>query len=161
MFSSLFTDKWYVESSEEMSTADSDSDTESDSTYCLTPERGVDERCGPVQGTAGSTAILVYVPVLQPVKPPGGTVSYVCTKQPESADGVVSAFGISPIAMPNQVGFVQLSLVGVFVEAINTMADLGGVLRVPWNPPFCQGMPIVHTINTANLIFQQANRCST
>ena len=77
--------------------------------------RGVGERVRPVQSTAGSTAM----PVLQPVEPPAGTEPFVCIKQRESMKGGVSAFGMSPIALPNQVGFVKLSQVGVFVEAIN------------------------------------------
>ena len=59
----LFTDSWYVESSVEMSSADSDPGKDSDSTCCPTPERGVGERVGLVQGTAGSTAMPVYIHV--------------------------------------------------------------------------------------------------
>ena len=121
MFSSFLIDCGYVESSD-MSTADSDSGgsgTESDSTYFPTPKRRVGKRVGAVQQTAGSTGMLVHVPVLQPVNPPAGTEPCVCTRQPESAEGVVSAFESSPIAIPNQVGFMKVSQIGVFVEAIN------------------------------------------
>ena len=91
MFSALFTDYGYVESSEEMSTADSDSGKDSDSTYCPTPERGVGERGGQAQGTAGSTATPVYVAVLQPVELPAGTEPFGCTQQPKSVESGVSA----------------------------------------------------------------------
>ena len=88
---SVFTDFGHNELSVEMSSADSDSGKDSDATYCPTPKRGVGERIGLVQGTAGSTAMLVYVPVVQPVEPPASTEPFVSTKQPESAVSVVSA----------------------------------------------------------------------
>ena len=42
-----------------------------------------------------------------------------CSKQPESVGPVCSALWSNPIVIPNQVGFVRLSQIGVFVDSIN------------------------------------------
>ena len=83
---SLFTDSLNVESSEEMSSTNIHSGKDSGSTYCPTPKRGVGERVGPIQGTTGSTAMPVYVPVMQPVESLAGTCTepFVCIEHRES-----------------------------------------------------------------------------
>ena len=63
------------------------------------------KRVEAVQQTAGS---LVHVPVLELVNSPAGTQPCECTRQYKGAEGVVSAFEISPIA------FLKVSQIGVF-----------------------------------------------
>ena len=56
---------------------------------------------------------------LQFVEPLAGTEEPSCSKQPESVEPVCSAVWSNPIVIPNQVGFVRLSQIGVFVDSIN------------------------------------------
>ena len=44
-----------------------------------------------------------------------------CSKQPKSVGPVCSAVRSNPIVIPNQVGFVKLSQVGVFVDSMNNI----------------------------------------
>ena len=57
--------------------------------------------------------------VLQYIEPLTGTEGPSFSKQPESVGPVCSAVWSNPIVIPNQVGFVRLSQIGVFVDSIN------------------------------------------
>ena len=89
-------------------------ESDSDSSYCPTSDSCESEtvvKKGPVLGS-----IVVHPLVLQFIEPLTGTERPSCSKQPESVGPVCSS---NPIVIPNQVGFVRLSQIGVFVDSIN------------------------------------------
>ena len=53
-----------------------------------------------------------------------------CSKQPESVGPVCSAVWSNPIVIPNQVGFVRLSQIGVFVDGCKTQGCDGNLVPV-------------------------------
>ena len=53
-----------------------------------------------------------------------------CSKQPESVGPVCSAVWSNPIVIPNQVGFVRLSQIGVFVDGCKTKGCDGNLVPV-------------------------------
>ena len=57
--------------------------------------------------------------MLQSVEPHTGTQWPVCNESPESVKPVGSALWNNPAVIPNRVGFVKLSQIGVFVDSIN------------------------------------------
>ena len=57
--------------------------------------------------------------MLQTLEPHTGTRWPVCNKSPESVKSVGSALWNNPAVIPNRVGFVKLSQIGVFVDSIN------------------------------------------
>ena len=71
---------------------------------------------GPVLGY-----IVAHPLVLQVIEPLIGTERPSCSKQPESVGPVCSAVWSNPIIIPNQVGFVRLSQIGVFADSINNI----------------------------------------
>ena len=56
--------------------------------------------------------------MLQSVEPHTGTQWPVCNESPESVKPVGSALWNNPAVIPNQVGFVKLSQIGVFIDSI-------------------------------------------
>ena len=57
--------------------------------------------------------------MLQSVEPHTGTQWPVCNEPPEALEPVGSALWNNPAVIPNGVGFVKLSQIGVFVDSIN------------------------------------------
>ena len=62
---------------------------------------------------------VIHPLVLQSVEPHTGTQWPVCNESPESVKPVGSALWNNPAVIPNRVGFVKLSQIGVFVDSIN------------------------------------------
>ena len=93
-------------------TASSDAGDDSDSSYCPASYRRRSQTViskGPVLGS-----IVIHPLVLQSVEPHTGTQWPVCNESPESVKPVGSALWV----IPNRVGFVKLSQIGVFVNKI-------------------------------------------
>ena len=69
---------------------------------------------GPVLGS-----IVIHPLVLQLMEPVTGTGQSSCKEPPEALEPVCSAVWSNPAVIPNRVGFVRLSQIGVFVDSIN------------------------------------------
>ena len=88
-------------------------ESDSDSSYCPTSDSCESETVvkeGPVLGS-----IVIHPLVLQFIEP---TERPSYSKQPESVGPVCSAVRCNPAVIPNRVGFVRLSQIGVFVNKI-------------------------------------------
>ena len=105
---------YYVSDESSLYTASSDAGGDSDSSYCPTSYRRRSQTVigkGPVLGS-----IVIHPLVLQTLEPHTGTQWPVCNESPES---VKPALWNNPAVIPNRVGFVKLSQIGVFVDSIN------------------------------------------
>ena len=92
-------------------------ESDSDSSYCPTSDSCESEtvvKKGPVLGS-----VVIHPLVLQLMEPVTGTGQSSCNEPPESVKPVGSALWNNPAVIPNWVGFVKLSQMGVFVDSIN------------------------------------------
>ena len=98
----------YVSDESSLYTASSDAGDDSDSSYCPASYRCRSQSKGLVLGS-----IVIHPLVLQSVEPHTGTQWPVCNESPESVKPVGSALWNNPAVIPNRVGFVKLSQIGV------------------------------------------------
>ena len=103
-------------------------ESDSDSSYCPTSDNCESETVVKKGLVLGS--IVVHPLVLQLIEPLTGTERPSCSTQPESVGPVCSAVWSNPIVIPNQVGFVRLSQIGVFVDSSKTQGCDGNLVPV-------------------------------
>ena len=72
---------------------------------------------GPVLGS-----IVIHPLVLQLMEPVTGTGQFSCKEPPEALEPVCSAVWSNPAVIPNRVGFVRLSQIGVFPSITSGVA---------------------------------------
>ena len=89
-------------------------ESDSDSSYCPSCESETVVKEGPVLGS-----IVIHPLVLQLMEAVTGTGQFSCKEPPEALEPVCSAVWSNSIVIPNRVGFVSLSQIGVFVDSIN------------------------------------------
>ena len=106
----------YVSDESSLYTASSDAGGDSDSSYCPASYRRRSQTVISKGLVLGS--IVIHPLVLQTVEPHTGTQWPVCNESPESVKPVGSALWNNPAVIPNRVGFVKLSQIGVFVDKI-------------------------------------------
>ena len=73
---------------------------------------------GPVLGS-----IVIHPLVLQLMEPVTGTGQFSCKEPPEALEPVCSAVWSNPAVIPNRVGFVRLSQIGVFPSITSGVAN--------------------------------------
>ena len=83
-------------------------ESDSDSSYCPTSDSCTVVKKGPVLGS-----VVIHPLVLQLMEPVTGTGQSSCNEPPESVKPVGSALWNNPAVIPNWVGFVKLSQMGV------------------------------------------------
>ena len=110
----LFHSVDYFSDESSSSTASGGGESDSDSSYCPTSDSCESETVvkeGPVLGS-----IVIHPLVLQFMEPVTGTEQSNCKEPPEALEPVCSAVWSNSVVIPNRVGFVKLSQIGVFIN---------------------------------------------
>ena len=95
-------------------------ESDSDSSYCPTSDSCESETVVKESPVLASIASGVIEPTERPS----------CSKRPESVGPVCSALWSNPAVIPNRVGFVRLSQIGVFVDSRSGVAKPKGVMEI-------------------------------